>query len=965
LKSLGKKVYAIIVAVIVVVASIFGWVFFSPKSFPETSAGPITLTFNATAGDTQDMHSSIVYATSHDQANAANNVTSGTMRIGQSKISTTYAIYRCMFPFNTASIPKGMTISSIIFSLNVTLKECDISQFYIETLIKSASAPAAFPHTNGLWLSDYNHTFWEGAAQGNLDTTSISSVNIYYNITLNSTALLVPRGMTYVLVRSQREIVLNVPAAKEDVQFSCNETGFPAKLYVTGTYASNILWTSKFDGTSTDGWMNVGALPYLNNSTANYITTSSVTGNDSWFLFEPTDLATVQASYLRVEGVASFSPTERTVTAYLDNGVTQVAVNFTFLMGRYTWSEYNTTSFLNSITKINDFKVSMYNFIESFQSIRVVRMYLRLYNGPKETAAPTHYGAAGISTTICVKWLDNTGLNAYKYSHNATGSWSSNTTGIFAGSPSEAWSNFTVTMPTDTSKVVAAKIYANDTANNWEAADLIYVWTIWEGFNPSTSISTIVANVDASGHCHSLGRKIIHDPNITKLYWAFYWEEPYYQYSTSSDGFTWIYGDTFQYTSTATQQTGMFYVTPEIRDGHSYIHYNYCNETANADLFYRRGELFANRTIIWTPLQTARAYAGIPSFTRFAPNGLAITPSGYVFYAHFQENSTSREIFVTFSNKTDGTWATYPGYPKVASDFIPPAQTQEAYIYALTDDDAYVIFRSVANYQLAGRKILNHVMQANETISAYGQSEGRRFSGISDKGVLYLVYRTNETTPTTKGRIRFSQRNANGSWSPQDYEVSTICQDNTYPVISLEGTGDLLFNWLTTQSFPEKGMYGIDDESIWLLRKNATAWKPVERIGIVPDNWKFPSDPNHVVPFVALGRAMIAFMGTNLTDNSDDQLFAFSYFSAIHTSMSVGWNNFTATLYDVAHTLGEVNASLTYDGISWTMFAFQYANGTRYTFIKDFGGEDSILITADGKFFVLVSAIGVWNHIYP
>jgi hypothetical protein len=960
LKTVGKKIYAVFAAILIVVASIFGWVLFSSLSFPETSAGPNTFTFNATAGDTQNMHSSTVYATSHDQANAANNVTSGTMRIGQSKISTTYAIYRCMFPFNTASIPKGMTISSMIFSLNVTLKECDVSQFYIETLIKSASAPAAFPHTNGLWLSDYNHTFWEGAAQGHLDTTSISSVNIYYNITLNSTAPLVPRGMTYVLVRSQREIVLQVPAAKEDVQFSSNETGFPAKLYVTGTYASNILWTNKFDSTSTDGWMPAGSSPYLNNNTANYITTSSVTGNYSWFLFEPTDLATVQASYLRIEGVASISTSERTVTAYLDNGVTQVAANFTFLMGEYTWAEYNTTSLLNTITKINDLKVSMYNFIESFLSIRVTRMYLRLYNGPKETAAPTHYGAADSTTTIAVKWLDNTGLNAYKYSHNATGSWSANTTGIFAGSPSEAWSNFTVTMPTDTSMVVASKVYANDTANNWEAADIIYVWTIWDGFNPSTSISTIAANVEASGHCHSLGRKIIHDPNITKLYWSFYYNGTWYCYSTSSDGFTWIYGAAFQYDG-GDQQTGMFYVTQEARDGHSYIHYNYCNETANCDLFYRRGELFANRTIIWTALQTARSRSGIPSFARFAPNGLAITPSGYVFYAHFQENGSSRIMCLTFSNKTDGTWTTYPGYPKYLAS---GSTIQEAYVYALTDDDCFVITHSYVNYQLKGLKILNHVPQSVETISAYGMREGRMFSGISDKGVVYMVYRTNETTPSSTGRIRFSQRNANDSWSPQDYEVSTITASNTYPIISLEGTGDLLFNWLTTTSFPEKGMYGIDDESIWLLRKNATAWKPVERIGIVPDNWKFPSDPNHAVPFVALGRAMIAFMATNLTDNSDDQLFAFSYFSAIHTSMSVGWNNFTATLYDVSHTIGEVNASLTYDGISWTMFAFQYANGTRYEFIRDFGGDDSVLITADGKFFVLVSAIGVWNHIY-
>jgi hypothetical protein len=68
---------------------------------------------------------------------------------------------------------------------------------------------------------------------------------------------------------------------------------------------------------------------------------------------------------------------------------------------------------------------------------------------------------------------------------------------------------------------------------------------------------------------------------------------------------------------------------------------------------------------------------------------------------------------------------------------------------------------------------------------------------------------------------------------------------------------------------------------------------------------------------------------------------------------------------DVGHTLSAVNVSLVSDSIDYVEFVFEYVNGTRYEFWPDWGGDATVPVTSDGKFYILCNSAGIWRHIYP
>jgi hypothetical protein len=83
------------------------------------------------------------------------------------------------------------------------------------------------------------------------------------------------------------------------------------------------------------------------------------------------------------------------------------------------------------------------------------------------------------------------------------------------------------------------------------------------------------------------------------------------------------------------------------------------------------------------------------------------------------------------------------------------------------------------------------------------------------------------------------------------------------------------------------------------------------------------------------------------------------------TPLTVGWNSFTTCTADVGHTLSQVNTSLYTDSINYVEFVFEYANGTRYVFFPDWGGDATVPVTSDGKFYILCNVAGTWWHTYP
>jgi hypothetical protein len=84
-----------------------------------------------------------------------------------------------------------------------------------------------------------------------------------------------------------------------------------------------------------------------------------------------------------------------------------------------------------------------------------------------------------------------------------------------------------------------------------------------------------------------------------------------------------------------------------------------------------------------------------------------------------------------------------------------------------------------------------------------------------------------------------------------------------------------------------------------------------------------------------------------------------------NTPLSIGWNNFTAWSVDVGKTLGQVNASLNSDSISWTMCVLEYANTTRYVFVYGYSYNANIQVQSiNDKFYIYCNTAGDWYHTY-
>lgn len=88
-------------------------------------------------------------------------------------------------------------------------------------------------------------------------------------------------------------------------------------------------------------------------------------------------------------------------------------------------------------------------------------------------------------------------------------------------------------------------------------------------------------------------------------------------------------------------------------------------------------------------------------------------------------------------------------------------------------------------------------------------------------------------------------------------------------------------------------------------------------------------------------------------------------FTVGYHELSVGWTEMTAWSTDTGHSLGEINASLTYDNINWTQIGLEYVNGSRYVFIKDWGGDVNVQVqSTSDTLYILCDNADKWYHIY-
>ena len=114
-----------------------------------------------------------------------------------------------------------------------------------------------------------------------------------------------------------------------------------------------------------------------------------------------------------------------------------------------------------------------------FDCVKVGTAYIGLDNAADTYPTYSSFGPSGSvfkineSVTIYSNWDDNDGLSTFAIQHNNTGT-SANTTGSFSGG---YWANTTITL-NDTESVIVAKIFANDTSNQWNSTATFYIYVL-------------------------------------------------------------------------------------------------------------------------------------------------------------------------------------------------------------------------------------------------------------------------------------------------------------------------------------------------------------------------------------------------------------------------------------------------------------------------------------------------------
>lgn len=453
-------------------------------------------------------------------------------------------------------------------------------------------------------------------------------------------------------------------------------------------------------------------------------------------------------------------------------------------------------------------------------------------NPPIQIDSSPRFVIACQNNTVSQKWTDPNGLASYAFNHNASGSWlPTNITGNFHGEET-AWSNVTVAVGNDSTKVIATKFYAKNTLNLWSYVyrEIPIVWNNYKAERLSQVENSAINYIK-----HSLGRTEFYD-NITNLYWIFWANTSsaiFYNYS--SDGYTWNKGAfVVEDPDPVGGGGGKFYVNTGTIDGISYVYYMRCSESVNAPIRFRRGRLHADGTISWVPESILHSGTNVQ---QQAVNGLWQSPSGYVWaYFFCIWSDDTRRMYVTFTQSTNGTWITYAGYPKSAfSEVATPYN--EGYVYGINDTSCYVITTQTSGSLIYGKKIANHVLGTVETVTNYPLStsayaSGRQFSGVSVNGDIHIVYRANDE------KIRYSWRNnTSNAFEVKDELVSQKADYYTYPVIGYDrSTSAIYCNWLTS------------DGSIWLM-KRTTAWSHRIRLALIPINMTIFGDPNTVIEY--------------------------------------------------------------------------------------------------------------------
>jgi len=645
-------------------------------------------------------------------------------------------------------------------------------------------------------------------------------------------------------------------------------------IYLAPNYAPTrpkFLYVESFDGTSTANWCKVdpGDYPWLDNRTDSFVASGTLHANISWFDFQDTKL-THQQVFLEIEGKGGDTNDNDGGRVYLHDGervhdLGELHFEWDGWEGHeaFEWKQINVTSILDDTAKLCCAKLKIECHISTSlpdRILRIRRARLRIFVGPYFSNTGVTNNIAGQPVTFYCKWGDPDGLSSYAFNHNNTGAWlKENVTGSLSGT--EDWSNVSVTLNSSSRVKVCYRFWASDTKGNWEATPIYEFYVLWS--HVDTEYLNSVGNAGDMALYHSLGRKSFWGKN-SKRWWIFWYGGVGKQvYSSSTDGKYWEKPTTFR--TACLGGGGRFYAYYEDRGGVDYVHYQYGDEAENADICYRRGMCNLDGTITWSDDEQV-AVQGAKNLM-LAPQGIAITPSGYVFMGYDWRIATGwgnyRNIHcnVTYCTTANGTWITEDGYPKQVDGDYSTLGAVELMVWSMGEDgDCYAVMSTSVEtgdppggYIIQGRMIDNNAVHPLENVTNYDVIEARAYSALSVYGEVHLVYveENNET-------IRYCWRNAtSGTWDIQDELISDyttrFCSpisSYTYPVIGFDdNTNKTFVNWFTRED--ESGWYSIRENGSWTER---------ERI-VHRENLFLDAEPNIVTPIGH--KVMLSFVAYN------------------------------------------------------------------------------------------------------
>jgi hypothetical protein len=144
---------------------------------------------------------------------------------------------------------------------------------------------------------------------------------------------------------------------------------------------------------------------------------------------------------------------------------------------RERWS--NVTKILNTtVDAVVQWRVYANDSVDNWNASQTYTLVVVDGEAPKYWDDDTNNTEAGKPTEFSLRWTDNTVLNGYIFSFdNGTGTFVNDSFVSMSGS--EDWSNVTKVVSETVGAVIRWRVYANDTADNWNASE-IFTFNTWK-----------------------------------------------------------------------------------------------------------------------------------------------------------------------------------------------------------------------------------------------------------------------------------------------------------------------------------------------------------------------------------------------------------------------------------------------------------------------------------------------------